>query len=55
MLTIKNKIMLVKLSQLTKKRNKAFKEGDYQKAAYYGKLVNDYIANVMKLEDGVNC
>ena len=45
--------MLLKYKKLVGKRNKAFARGNYAKATYYGELVNNYITNVMKLEDGV--
>lgn len=49
MLTIKNKIMLLKLTRLVHKRNKAFVNGDFGKATHYGELVDDYITNVLKM------
>lgn len=53
MLTIKNRVMLLKLKRLVNKQNKEFARGNYAEAAYYGELVGDYITNVMKLEEGV--
>ena len=53
MLTIKNKLLLWKLAKLTDKRNTAFVKGDYTKATEYGKKVDHYISDVLKLEDGV--
>ena len=53
MLPIKDKINLLKLKKLAKKRDEAFRNGKFQEAKYYGDLVDHYITNVLKLEDGV--
>ena len=50
MLTIKNKLLLWKFNRLVKKRNKAFFKGDYGNAEYYGKLVDQYIMQVLDIE-----
>lgn len=49
MLTIKNKIMLWKFKRLVHKRNEAFVHGNFNEATYYGKLVDNYITNVLKM------
>ena len=53
MLTIKNRIMLLKLKKLVHKRNQAFIKGDYAKATQYGKMINQYITDTLKLEEGM--
>lgn len=53
MLTIKNKLMLWKFKKLVSKRNKEFAKGNFNEAAKYGKLVDHYITDVLKLEDGL--
>ena len=50
MLTFKSKVKAVKLNNLISKRDKAFAKGDFVKAEYYGKMVDEYIANVLKME-----
>lgn len=50
MLTIKNKFMLWKFEKLVEKRNEAFCKGEYDKAIEYGKEVDKYITEVLKLE-----
>ena len=53
MLTIKDKIMLWKFKKLVSKRNKEFAKGNYNETTEYGKLVDHYITDVLKLEDGL--
>lgn len=50
MLTLKNKVKVIKLNNLIRKRNEAYAKGDFAQAAYYGKLVDEYITNVLKME-----
>lgn len=53
MLAIKDKIMLWKFKKLVNKRNKEFAKGNFNEATEYGKLVDHYITDVLKLEDGL--
>lgn len=50
MLTLKSKVKVMKLNALIRKRDEAFAKGDFTQAAYYGKMVDEYITNVLKME-----
>lgn len=45
------KIKLFKLRRLVDKRNKAFFEGDYEKAIEYGKMFDEYLVNFVEGEE----
>ena len=49
MLTLKDIVLAWRIRRLVDKRNAAFFEGDYDKAMYYGKLVDKHSANILKL------
>lgn len=49
MLTIKDKLKLWKFNRLVDKRNKAFFKGEYSKAIEYGKMVDHYITDILRL------
>lgn len=51
MLAITRKIKLYRLRKLVDKRNKEFFKGNYEKAVYYGKLVDDNLVNFIKSEE----
>ena len=45
------KIKLFKLRRLVDKRNKAFFEGDYEKAIEYGKMFDEYLVKIVTNEE----
>lgn len=51
MLAITRKIKLYKLRKLVDKRNEEFFKGNYEKAIYYGKMVDDKLVNFIKQEE----
>jgi len=51
MLSVKDKIKLLKLKKLEQKQKEAFVRGDYVEAAKYGKQVEHYITDVLKLDE----
>lgn len=51
MLAITRKIKLYKLRKLVDKRNEEFFKGNYEKAIYYGKLVDANLVDFIKREE----
>ena len=51
MLAIKRKIKLYKLRKLVDKRNAEFFKGNYEKAIYYGKMLDANLVEFIKHEE----
>lgn len=45
------KIKLFKLRRLVDKRNRAFFDGNYEKAIRYGKMFDEYLVNFVSNEE----